>query len=315
MEIYLGVLNISDEPESDAPFGKAGINLLTNLSLEEYEVYEDSTKELFELRSESDLFTIIEWNFREYASIIDMYVKAKAAGADEVFAERPQYLEINRQVQNFLASFRTYLDHHETRIKRRYGEESQQTRNWKSYCSDAYDGSFAYRFLYALRNYSQHCGLPISSIQMTDQLSPKDPTRRIVTLMVGVDRDHILQDFDWKRLRSEVESQPRIIDIHPLMEQLFEDLILIENKYLSSEIPTLKPHAQGLIDLADRVSKYRGRPAVFTFPKKIIDPAKPNQLDVSKMNFSLVAVDLARKFVDFTGFADETTDGERLHDE
>lgn len=62
-----------------------------------------------------------------------------------------------RLVRGYLFEFRTCLDHMETEIKRKYGENSTLWNIFKTNTSDAYDKHPEYAFTYHLRNYSQHC--------------------------------------------------------------------------------------------------------------------------------------------------------------
>ncbi len=51
-------------------------------------------------------------------------------------------------------------------MKRWFGAESPEVAAFKSKCAECYDGRFAYRFFYKLRNYSQHCGFPPVEIRV-----------------------------------------------------------------------------------------------------------------------------------------------------
>jgi len=60
-------------------------------------------------------------------------------------------------VRGFLFEFRTCLDHIETDIKRKYGEDSELWNIFKTGTGNAYDNFPEYAFTYHLRNCSQHC--------------------------------------------------------------------------------------------------------------------------------------------------------------
>lgn len=59
--------------------------------------------------------------------------------------------------RDFLFEFRTCLDHMETKIKRKYGEESELWKLFKQKTGEAYDNCKEYGFTFHLRNSSQHC--------------------------------------------------------------------------------------------------------------------------------------------------------------
>lgn len=220
-------------------------------------------------------------------------MEARRAGTSDFFDGRPPYLEINRQALNFLSSVRTYLDHHEASISRRHGQNSENLQCFHQYCSDAYDSSFSYRFLYKLRDYAQHCGLPISHIEFSDALSKEDPPKRVHSLAVGISRDHVLRNFGWKGLTAEVASQSPIIDVNRHISRLMRDLDTINQRVLEDELPFLRDSARVIIELVNRMEFDEGQPCVFEFDHDIVDPSKPDSLRISRFRFSRVPVSLA----------------------
>ena len=68
-----------------------------------------------------------------------------------------QLLEAELLCRDFLFSFRTCLDHLETSIKRKHGDDSQIWKMFKQQTGDVYDNCPEYGFTYHLRNCSQHC--------------------------------------------------------------------------------------------------------------------------------------------------------------
>lgn len=62
-----------------------------------------------------------------------------------------------RLVRGYLFELRTCLDHMETEIKRKHGENSVLWNLFKTGTADAYDKHPEYAFTYHLRNCSQHC--------------------------------------------------------------------------------------------------------------------------------------------------------------
>ena len=68
--------------------------------------------------------------------------------------------DANKLILRFLGGVRTFLDHTQTAISRKYGAGSEQLQYWKSLTAHQFDSNFSYRFLYKLRNYTQHCGMP-----------------------------------------------------------------------------------------------------------------------------------------------------------
>lgn len=269
------------------------VDLKLDLTEAEYALYKEATEGLHSVRANADLFKLVQWNYQAYFSTLDAYLEARKAGTSDFFDGRPPYLEINRQALNFLSSVRTYLDHHETSISRRHGRNSENLKRFHKYCSDAYDSSFSYRFLYKLRNYAQHCGLPISHIEFSDALSEEDPPKRVHSLAVGISRDHVLRDFDWEGLTAGVAAQSPIIDVNRHISRLMRDLDTINQRVLEDELPFLRDSARVIIELVNRIEFDEGQPCVFELDRDIVDPSKPDRLSISRLRFSPVPVSLA----------------------
>jgi hypothetical protein len=297
MRIFAGKLRGKDQEELKLT---GRIDLVHELGSDEYSQYLASSKAILAIRSDSDLFTMIEWNHRAYAASIEMYVKARAAGANEIFSNVPPNLEINRQFLNLLSSIRSYLDHHQTRITRRHGPESSNLVNWKKYCADKYDNSFSYRFLYKLRDYAQHCGLPIGYISFLDELDKNDPTVRVITMDVGVSRNQILEGFNWKTLRKEIESQPETIDVNGHLSAVMSDLFEIAQNVLRDEITHIINDAQFILHISHLAGDGKGQPAIFTVADDFIKDDDPPRLDLSQVSFTPVPLDLAEQVIDLS---------------
>jgi len=147
--------------------------------------------------------------------------------------------ELNRLLMNYLSSFRTMIDHYETRYKRLDRLGSQWLQLFKSYRSSIYDGSFTYRFFYKLRNYVQHCGLPLGGINADVH---RDERGKIVAeFLVYFDRDDLLNAYDdWGRVRKDLQMQPPQMEIreyltrfHLEVAKLFSYCTKIELKVVS----------------------------------------------------------------------------------
>lgn len=79
---------------------------------------------------------------------------------------------INRRVVNLLSATRMYLDQYPKSLDK-IGVNSEAV---KVACSKAYDDFFEYRFMEALRNYTQHEGVAVHGVTMGGSwLPPRDP--------------------------------------------------------------------------------------------------------------------------------------------
>ncbi|MBL7868348.1 MAG: hypothetical protein JNM71_10030 [Flavobacterium lindanitolerans] len=84
-------------------------------------------------------------------------------------------LETNKVVMNVLIAFKFFLDNAETYLKRKFNKDSQIVQNYLKLTKDIFDSSFAYRFLYKLRNYTAHLGFPLEYIHFDIKFNHENP--------------------------------------------------------------------------------------------------------------------------------------------
>ena len=175
-------------------------------------------------------------------------------------AARQIDFETNRHFLSFLSTVRTYLDHTETRLNRQYGDRAPFP-SFKRACSAAYDGSFAYRFLYKLRNYSQHCGLPIGHVTVSASVStPGGPIGRRATLGFDIG-DLLVRGGDiWGTVHGELTAMATVLEIEPVLEAVALCLQQIDHATLTAERPFLTEAARPIVDLLDPIARSGGVP-------------------------------------------------------
>ena len=79
---------------------------------------------------------------------------------------------LNRRVVNVLAAARKYLDQYVQQLSEA-GLEANEVELVKSKSSAAYDHSFGYRFMHALRNHALHNGLAVYGVTVNGRWLPK----------------------------------------------------------------------------------------------------------------------------------------------
>ncbi|MGW0988475.1 hypothetical protein ACWD46_19970 [Streptomyces sp. NPDC002486] len=97
-------------------------------------------------------------------------------------------------VDGILSSLRAFDDRTAHSLSRRYGKGSPEVEKFKQSLSFEYDNEFAYRFMYKLRNYSQHCGVPELSGNARGYLSENGERRKEVS--VTFDSVKLLGQYD-----------------------------------------------------------------------------------------------------------------------
>jgi hypothetical protein len=131
------------------------ISSVRQLTRDEYQRVREASIALTRFGANHGLLEMVQWNFQDYMLLFEQYVPEFFGDASRFvipspFVMRRAVIDANRRILNFLYSFRTFLDHWETKLKRRYGKDSEQVRRFKAACSDAYDSCFSYRFIYKL---------------------------------------------------------------------------------------------------------------------------------------------------------------------
>jgi hypothetical protein len=168
----------------------------------------------------------------------------------------------NWRLVNYLASMRFFLDFTETRIKRRFGKESSEAQQFKRACSEAFDGEFAYRFLYKLRNYAQHCGLPIGSLDVSGQPPTSDaPAQAELTLYFSADQ--LLADYDeWGVVNRDLEAMSAPFPVNPLVTQMTAELHKLQVLSIQLEFAELKQAGRDVLDVLKDALGTPGVPAL-----------------------------------------------------
>ena len=183
----------------------------------EYDKFKNSVSTLSLIKNYLNLFQGVILNFQDYISALNNHFQE--------FHENENFhtetimnstLNLNRLLNNYLSSVRLFLDHMEYDLKKRHGNESEIVFDFKSLCSDIYDKNFSYRFIYHLRNYVQHCGMPIGHISFKSKVDDHDRNRSNKVLELKFNRDELLREHNWKKdLKSEIEILPSKFDINP----------------------------------------------------------------------------------------------------
>ena len=209
------------------------VDFLDTISVEEFELIKSSIKEIEELHNVRRLFNFVNINDKELIDYLNfsledltnksiVWTGINREDLDNVF------LNVNRLFLNYLSALRTFLDHTETFLNRKFGDDSSQFLEFKKILSFFYDNSFAYRFFYRLRNYAQHFGLPIDNLDfMTEYDSENNSVNG--TLKVTFDRDRLLLSYNkWSIVKNDLELLEAKFDVAPLVSEMTYNMKDIE---------------------------------------------------------------------------------------
>jgi hypothetical protein len=129
-------------------------------------------------------------------------------------------VRMHQCVMAFLSSVRSFLDHSGTVLIRLDRAGSQEFKPFKAHQERLYDEHFSYRFLYKLRNMSQHVTLPISTVTLSAKhLGPTDGLQWNVSLTL--DRDELLARWpEWgTTVKRDLEGQSPRFELLPLLDE------------------------------------------------------------------------------------------------
>ncbi len=140
--------------------------------------------------------------------------------------------DINRLAMNYLFSFRTYIDHWETYIKRLWKSDYTYLKKFKDVTASEYDNCMGYRITYRLRNYVQHCDIPIS--RAVGSIIKGGKAKR----KVYVNRSRLINEFkEWKKEEEDyLQKQDEYFEILPLFYDAKEALLRIQEKLIQHRI-------------------------------------------------------------------------------
>ncbi|TBO44462.1 hypothetical protein [Pedobacter kyonggii] len=154
--------------------------------------------------------------------------------------------QLFRQIMELMSTFNAFLNHWNTSLKREFGESSKNYIKFKEATGEQFDTYFEYRFLYGLRNYIHHCGMP--NIIVNAKLDSND----IPVYELMVNKAELLSGMDWhKRVKTDFQTIGDTFDIFPFFKVLIECVTRIHNVAINN-IDVIK-----LLICAQRMSTYK----------------------------------------------------------
>ena len=211
------------------PQDEIRIEFLDEISIDEFEKMDLIIKEIEEFNSINKLRDFVIENDHRIIiflrqSTTDLLQNSESwnsVGKDDI---EKVFYETNRLLLNYLTSVKTFLDHSETKLNRKFGKESDELTLFKNVTSTFYDSSFAYRFFYKLRNYAQHIGLPLTNIGFTSEYN------REINLMKGILRAYfksseLLEKYDsWSIVKEDFKNREPEIDLTTILYEMTHNI-------------------------------------------------------------------------------------------
>jgi hypothetical protein len=212
-----------------------------------------------------DMYRFVVRNYQQLDRLVDFYVQLFGK------AQRPRGIlprqaaeSVMESTTNWLNSTRLFLDHEETWLKRHFGEDSQEYADFTKARHTAFDTSVAYRFLYKLRDFATHCGLPIGQVRLwapSDEDRARGLSQRI---HFELDRDDLLRQFpkwgakvkqDLEQMPGTFELLPLIHDVMPHFDAIMETIVRIDVKEGVTAVEAFAPYME-------RIAAFEGSPVL-----------------------------------------------------
>lgn len=146
-----------------------------------------------------------------YDLLIGNYVEVErellAAAATNAVRDLNEYQDffelrstINRRVVNLLTATRLYLDQAPQRLANCAADPARARAEFKQRTHKHYDEFFSYRFLEALRNHVQHCGLAVHRLSQNSRWLGEG-IERVMELSIQpfAERRYLVTDGEFKR--------------------------------------------------------------------------------------------------------------------
>jgi len=228
------------------------LNKILELSQENYDYLFSEEDEIRNLLTIKELFRITQINHNTIKRFFEDYDKKMRASRiliDPIL--HLNRIRINSDFMNYLFSFRTYLDHCLTLYSRQYGSKSDEINDFKSLCSQLFDENFEYRFFYKLRNFTQHCGLPIEIFKTKFSIREG---KYDIQICCQIDPKQLLKKYDeWGNIvKPELKSKSKLnnkIDVLTSVNNFNNHLKYLDNYFESICEKHILPIKQKLLEL------------------------------------------------------------------
>lgn len=210
----------------------------------EYKRIKAALANLFELLLFEEKLDLVTENFQEHeAELLSIASREMVFHNYDYFLMSHERHVVARRIVNLLSACRMYLDQSIHHINNIYGEKSNNANLLKDEIGTQYKLNFGYRVMEALRNYTQHRGFPIHSMQFSgewlDWDSEKD-SRLLHTVIPLINTSKLAEDRKFKqRVLDEMLSMKNkdSIDIRPLIRNYVEGIGKIHERVRESIRP------------------------------------------------------------------------------
>jgi hypothetical protein len=233
---------------------------------------------------------LVERNYRDLQALYQFVTITLSLGREFASPNRKQLADsVATSIVNWLTAMRLFLDHEETELKRRFGKQSAEAEAFTAATANAFDADEpGYRFASKFRNYVQHCGVPLSSLDFARVPGSNPRAKQSVRLMV--DRDELLAEFDgWGPVKKDLQAFPPKFELLPLIASAMNGIRDVRKACAEIDLDQALAQSAILAEVLDRIESTApdGEPGVFRYRQ-----TTETHVDISP---SLIPSDAIRK--------------------
>lgn len=294
-------LGIITYPSTDEPSSTEipGVNISISLTKEEYDQMQSAILKVGGIYTYADMFSTTRWNYEDLVNTIRAYLQAFIQKDARFLTARDISLNINKDVLNVLTSFRFYVDYMDKRLSSDFDKASELVSKFESYKSKEYDSNFSYRLVYHLRNYAQHKGLVVNSINFGKFLDEENQSQVRYHFKINISRDDLLEDKNFKKeLKVEIKNLPKGIDLMEHISKWMGSLAKIHDQIMCEIIPTGLEDAKFIVASAGKLSYASNNkniiPALFA-----TDHSEKDVKEIKNINHIPLPIENAQQIIEY----------------
>lgn len=246
-------------------------------------------------KSLNDAQSLLRWNSEaSELATVDEAIEAYLVTVADMVPEASKQTDLPEKqrrlgssLDRVLTALRGFDDRTKHELSRRYGEESTPYKRFDLALRTEFDNCFAYRFCWKLRNFSQHCGSAISTVEISAAELPGggriDIFRPLFQADVLLDKydswgEHVKLDLE--ALRGHPFSvEDVLIKLRGSVHRAFGKLLLSQRPQLLDAIDTVR-------EVAKRQPDPDGYPLLVALDRNADDKLR-------KLTFSRVRIEVA----------------------
>jgi hypothetical protein len=228
----VGKITLTEEEFTAIKNAKRTLGLLFNLT-ENYRVVVESYRAVEAAKHEAELSSILH----------------SKTGYDDMSETR---VLLSSPISGYLTSSRYFLDTTPKLLGGLIG--SDELEAFKKFCNEIYDSTPEYRFVEALRNYSQHRELPIHKVtyhHFVENVKDFEGSPFVTALSLGAAKELLAGDPKFKK--PALEGMPDTIDIIQCIRFHMEGLWQLHD-YLMKKLNALAEQSRAVV--AESISRF-----------------------------------------------------------